>query len=102
LVLEGFRCTLQRNQPLLWIEKNPNCLQKGGFTVPDITRPLTELGYRIYEAEFHRNFLGVASLTLSPADIYSERFNAEFDDIIAVVPHSRAWERLQHSRIQVR
>jgi len=102
LVLEGFRCTLQRSQPLLWIEKYPNCLQKGGFTVPDITRPLTELGYRIYEAEFHRNFLGVASLTLSPADIYSERFNAEFDDIIAVVPHSRAWERLQHSRIQVR
>jgi len=102
LVLQGFRRTLQRSQPLLWIEKNPNCLQKGGFTVSDITRPLCELGYRVYEVSFRRNFLGIASLTLSPADIHSERFNAEFDDIVAVVPHSEGWERLQRSRIHVR
>lgn len=102
LVLQGFRRTLQRSQPLLWLEKNPNCLQKGGFTVSDITRPLCELGYRVYEVSFRRNFLGIASLTLSPADIHSERFNAEFDDIVAVVPHSEGWERLQRSRIHVR
>jgi len=101
-VLEGFRRTLQRSQPLLWIEKNPNCLQKGGFTVSDITRPLTALGYRIYEPAFRRNFLGIASLTLTPADIHSERFNTEFDDIIAVVPDSKGWARLCCSRIHIR
>ena len=98
-VLEGFRRTLQRSQLLLWIEKNPNCLQKGGYTVSDITRPLCELGYHIYEPSFHRNFLGIASLTLTPADIHSERFNTKLGDIIAVVPRSIGWERLQRRRI---
>ena len=36
------------------------------------------------------------------ADIHSERFNAELDDIVAVVPHSTGWERLMRSRIHIR
>jgi hypothetical protein len=54
-------------------------------------------------SEFRRNFLGDCQPYFkSPADIHSERFNAEFDDIVAVVPHSEGWERLQRSRIHVR
>jgi FkbM family methyltransferase len=100
IVLKGLCQTLHRYRPLLWTEKNSNFLQKGGFTISDIVDPLQELGYSIYRIHFQRNqFLGIPKITLTPADIQSERFNTEHEDIVAVVPQSEGWKRLQQSQI---
>jgi FkbM family methyltransferase len=102
LVLQGLRRTLQRYQPILWIEKNPPCLQAGGFCVADIVKPICEHGYQIYEINFHYNFFGTSDFTLIPSDLESQNFNMKFDDIVAVVPQSKGWERIRCSRIQIR
>ena len=102
MVLKGLLQTLQRSKPLLWMEKDPHYLQAGGFTTLDMVVPLQELGYHIYDTWFSRNLLGMPRLTLTPVDIHGERFNTEHRDILAVVPGSEGWRRLQHSQIDIR
>jgi FkbM family methyltransferase len=102
MVLKGLQQTLRRSKPLLWMEKDPNYLQAGGFTTLDMVAPLHELGYNIYDTWFSRNFLGMPRLTLTPVDIHGERFNTEHRDILAVVPDTEGWRRLQHSQIDIR
>jgi FkbM family methyltransferase len=101
MVLKGLQQTLRRSKPLLWMEKDPNYLQEGGFTTLDIVNPLYELGYHIYDIWFSRNSLGIPSLTLTPVNIHGERFNTEHRDILAVDPSSEGWERLQGSRVRI-
>jgi FkbM family methyltransferase len=101
MVLKGLQQTLRRSKPLLWMEKDPNHLQEGGFTTLDIVNPLYELGYHIYDTWFSRNSLGIPSLTLTPVNIHGERFNTEHRDILAVDPGSEGWERLQGSRVRI-
>jgi FkbM family methyltransferase len=101
MVLKGLQQTLRRSKPLLWMEKNPNHLQEGGFTTLDMVAPLHELGYNIYDTWFSRNFLGMPRLTLTPVNIHGERFNTEYRDILAVDPGSEGWERLQGSRVRI-
>lgn len=100
-VLAGLENTLQEIQPVLWLEKHPNCLAQGGYSVKDLITPLLEVGYQLYEVVFRRSAVGIAHLTLLPAATQSEAFHAEFADIVAVVPRSMGWERLQSSRIEI-
>jgi len=54
MVLKGLQQTLRRSKPLLWMEKDPNYLQEGGFTTLDIVNPFLGRVYISRAAELVR------------------------------------------------
>jgi FkbM family methyltransferase len=54
MVLKGLQQTLRRSKPLLWMEKDRNYLQEGGFTTLDIVNPFLGRVYISRAAELVR------------------------------------------------
>lgn len=100
-VLDGMPQILSQSQPILWIEVNPPVLAKGGYNASDIERRLNAYGYRFFKPHFHRNALGIPSLTLEPYTDLDTRLEGKMADMVAVVPHSLGWQRIQQSKIRI-
>ena len=100
-VLDGMPQVLSRSQPILWIEVNPPVLAKGGYNASDIERRLNAYGYRFFKPHFHRNAFGIPSLTLEPYTDLDTRLEGKMADMVAVVPHSLGWQRIQQSKIRI-
>ena len=100
-VLDGMPQILSQSQPILWIEVNPPVLAKGGYNASDIERRLNAYGYRFFKPHFHRNAFGIPSLTLEPYTDLDTRLEGKMADMVAVVPHSLGWQRIQQSKIRI-
>lgn len=100
-VLDGMPQILRESQPVLWIEVNPPVLAKGGYTAGDIERRLNAFGYRFFKPHFHRNAIGIPSLTLEPYSNLDTKLEGKMADMVAVVPSSQGWQRIQRSKIRV-
>jgi FkbM family methyltransferase len=101
LVLDGMPQILHKSQPVLWIEVNPPVLAKGGYTPGDIERRLNAFGYRLFQPHFHRNAIGIPSLTLEPYSDLDTKLEGKMADMVAVVPDSQGWRRIQRSKIRI-
>jgi len=100
-VLDGMPQILSLSQPVLWIEVNPPVLAKGGYTAGDIERRLNAFGYRFFKPHFRRNAIGIPSLTLEPYSDLDTRLEGKMADMVAVVPDSQGWRRIQRSKIRI-
>lgn len=100
-VLDGMPQILRESQPVLWIEVNPPVLAKGGYTAGDIERRLNAFGYRFFKPHFHRNAIGIPSLTLEPYSDLDTKLEGKMADMVAVVPDSQGWRRIQRSKIRI-
>lgn len=100
-VLDGMPQVLRQSQPVIWIEVNPPVLAKGGYHASDIERRLNAFGYRFFKPHFHRNAIGVPSLTLEPCSDLDTKLNGKMADMVAVVPNSQGWQRIQRSKIRI-
>lgn len=100
-VLDGMPQILRQSQPILWIEVNPPVLAKGGYYASDIERRLNAFGYRFFKPHFHRNAIGIPSLTLEPYSNLNVKLNGQMADMVAVVPDTQGWRRIQQSKIRI-
>lgn len=100
-VLDGMPQILRQSQPILWIEVNPPVLAKGGYHASDIERRLNAFGYRFFKPHFHRNAIGIPSLTLEPYSNLDAKLDGKMADMVAVVPDSQGWRRIHQSKIRI-
>lgn len=100
-VLDGMPQILRQSQPVIWIEVNPPVLAKGGYRASDIEQRLNAFGYQFFKPHFHRNMIGIPSLTLEPYSDLDAKLEGKMADMVAVVPGSQGWQRIQRSRIRI-
>ncbi|MEN3001816.1 MAG: FkbM family methyltransferase [Armatimonadota bacterium] len=99
-VLDGMKQVLSQSQPVIWIEVNPPVLAKGGYRANDIEQRLDAFGYRFFMPYFHRNALGIPSLRLEPCADLETALGGKMTDMVAVIPESKGWHRIQNSKIR--
>jgi FkbM family methyltransferase len=68
LVLRGGRTSIEKHKPCIYVESNPTCLSRFGFTPRYFASQLRDLGYEIWRHE-STNRIRDTRLSLVPGDV---------------------------------